>query len=259
MKLRIQKTRQVKTPTRTHQYDAGLDFYIPDDMPWDTFTIWPGTHLLVPTGIKADIPEGFALFCMEKSSVATKGLIVGARVCDAEYQGEIHMHVMNVSKVQVHIKPGQKLAQFILIPVMNTEVVVINNRPLFDEVTERGEGAFGSTGDGLPARTSYKWDIQSAIEEQKFQKKLNTPEDQDWNIVQGTRKNLEGEIGDGITHPKPGKGTSGVGHLTAKEFLPDGEDFDDRLKKSIKKNLLGEHFGNTKKTKPSKGKDEELE
>lgn len=176
MKLRIQKTRQVKTPTRSHQYDAGLDFYIPDDMPWATYTIWPGTQLLIPTGIKADIPEGFALFCFERSSMATKGLICGARVCDAEYQGEIHMHVMNPTKNEVSIKPGQKLAQFILMPVMNTEVIVITDRPLYDEVTDRGEGGFGSTGSGLPHRIDYKWEIGKAIEEQKGQK-LSTPED----------------------------------------------------------------------------------
>lgn len=167
MRLRIQKTRQVKTPTRSHEYDAGLDFYIPDDMPWDTFTIWPKNHLLIPTGIKVDIPDGFALFCFERSSVAKKGLICGARVCDAGYQGEIHMQVINIGKDPIAIKPGEKLCQFILMPVVRTEVVLVSDRPLFDERTGRGEGGFGSTGTGLPKKAEYQWDIQKALEENK--------------------------------------------------------------------------------------------
>jgi len=176
MRLRIQKTRQVKTPTRSHEYDAGLDFYIPDDMPWDTFTVWPRNSILIATGIKVDIPDGFALFCFERSSVAKKGLICGARVCDAGYQGEIHMQVINVGKDAVIIKPGEKLAQFILLPVVRTEVVVVSDRPLFDERSERGEGGFGSTGTGLPKKAEYQWQVEAAIKEIKDEPALNTAE-----------------------------------------------------------------------------------
>jgi dUTP pyrophosphatase len=167
MKLRIQKTREVKTPTRSHPYDAGLDFYIPSDIGWDTFAVQPNVSIVIPTGIKADIPEGFAFMCFERSSMAKDGLIIGARVVDAEYQGEIHMHVMNVGNKAIYLKPGQKLCQFVLMPIMATEVVEIVNRPLYDEVTDRGEGKFGSTGTGLPPRTNYKWDMEQAIDNQK--------------------------------------------------------------------------------------------
>jgi hypothetical protein len=74
---------------------------------------------------------------------------------------------MNVGNKAVYLKPGQKLCQFVLMPIMATEVVEIVNRPLYDEVTDRGEGKFGSTGTGLPPRTNYKWDMEQAIDNQK--------------------------------------------------------------------------------------------
>jgi len=157
MKLRIAKLRDVTTPTRSHEYDAGLDFYIPNDIGWDTKTITPGSQILLPTGIKADIPEGFGLFCFERSSMASKGLIIGARVVDAEYQGEIHMHCINVGKEDVHLKPGLKLCQFVLSPVVHTKVVVVELDQLYNEITERADGKFGSTGTGLAPRKDYKF------------------------------------------------------------------------------------------------------
>lgn len=70
--MKIAKIREVKTPQRSNPGDAGLDFFIPSDMDWESFTIQPGAGLLIPSGIKALVPEGFALVCLEKSGVATK-------------------------------------------------------------------------------------------------------------------------------------------------------------------------------------------
>lgn len=170
MKLRIAKLRQVKTPVRSHQFDAGLDFFIPDDIGFDTKTLRPGEQILIPTGIKADIPEGFAFMCFERSSMASKGLIIGARVIDAEYQGEMHMHCINVGKEDVHLKPGLKLCQFVLMPVAYTLVVEVQLDQLYNEVTERSDGKFGSTGTGLQPRLNYKF----LTPEQKVVEAVNT-------------------------------------------------------------------------------------
>jgi dUTPase len=93
--LRFCKIRDVESPSRAHQYDAGIDFYVPADYRADG--IEPGHAKKIPSGIKADVAVGMALVAFNKSGVATKhGLQVGACVVDSGYEGEIHLHVMNV-------------------------------------------------------------------------------------------------------------------------------------------------------------------
>ena len=64
-----------------------------------------------------------------------------------EYQGVIHLSLVNTSEEDVHIEYGQKIIQFILLPVFyDTLEEVENESKCFTETTERGSGAFGSTG-----------------------------------------------------------------------------------------------------------------
>jgi len=146
--MKIAKVRNVKTPTRGTTGSAGIDFYVPNDYPPNLCTIEPGDRYFIPSGIKANVPEGFALIAMNKSGVAMKkGLMVGACVVDSDYQGEIHLHLINASTKQVTIEPGEKLTQFLLIPVNHCEVETVQEFALFEEETTRGSGGFGSTGD----------------------------------------------------------------------------------------------------------------
>ena len=143
--MKISRIRDVKLPARGTGRSAGIDFFVPND--FTPTSIGPGESLLIPSGIKANIPEGYMLTAFNKSGVATKeGLIQGAEVCDEDYQGEIHIHVINASTNQVTVEPGKKLIQFILVPVFYDSVEEVAVEDLFAEVTERGEGGFGSTG-----------------------------------------------------------------------------------------------------------------
>ena len=145
--MKISKIRNVKTPTRGTNGSAGIDFYVPDDYPPNLCTIEPGDRFFIPSGIKANVPDGFALIAMNKSGVAMKkGLMVGACVVDSDYQGEIHLHLINASNKIVTIEPGDKLTQFLLVPVNHCLVEVVNEGDLFAEETTRGSGGFGSTG-----------------------------------------------------------------------------------------------------------------
>ena len=72
--------------------------------------------------------------------------MVGACVVDSDYQGEIHLHLINTSNKSVTIEPGEKLTQFLLIPVDHCDVTVVEEDDLFTEETTRGSGGFGSTG-----------------------------------------------------------------------------------------------------------------
>lgn len=132
----------VKTPTRGTGLSAGLDFYIPED--FEAKQIWPGESINIPSGIKAQIPRGRALIMFNKSGVATKRqLQVGDCVVDEDYQGEIHLHVMNVGKEVVILKPGMKLVQGLVVPALYVGVEVLESGDeLFPQPTK--EEGFGS-------------------------------------------------------------------------------------------------------------------
>jgi dUTP pyrophosphatase len=85
------------------------------------------------------------LTAFNKSGVATKqGLSIGACVVDEDYEGEIHLHLVNTSNFNTLVEPGKKIAQFILIPVNYENVEVVEE--LESRNTQRGAGGFGSTG-----------------------------------------------------------------------------------------------------------------
>ena len=141
--MKVLKTRNVKLPSRGTPESAGIDFYTPND--FEDKVLQPGEAVLIPSGIKAQVPRGYALIAFNKSGVATKqGLSVGACVVDEDYRLEIHLHVINTSNQEQVIKSGQKLVQFILIPVGYLDVVEVDE--LQERYTTRGAGGFGSTG-----------------------------------------------------------------------------------------------------------------
>ena len=145
--LKISKIRNVKTPTRGTDGSAGIDFYVPDTYLSGMPAIPPGGAVFIPSGIKANVPEGFALIAFNKSGVALKKrLMVGACIVDSDYQGEIHLHLVNTSRESVNIEPGEKLVQFLLMPVDHCTIDEVDLDELFKSDTVRGSGGFGSTG-----------------------------------------------------------------------------------------------------------------
>ena len=145
--MKITRIRDVKTPIRGTTGSAGIDFFVPNDYPPNLCTIDPGDRYFIPSGIKANVPNGYALIAMNKSGVSMKkGLMVGACVVDSDYQGEIHLHLINASNKTVTIEPGDKLTQFLLVPVDHCKTEEVPLGLLFEEETTRGSGGFGSTG-----------------------------------------------------------------------------------------------------------------
>lgn len=146
--MKFSKIRDVKSPNRGTNKSAGIDFYIPNDSNGGKpFSIAPWKGLNIPSGIKCEVPEGYMLCAFNKSGVATKKeLLVGACVVDEDYMGEIHIHVINQTPYPVELIPGEKLVQFILVPVFYDTLEEVAEESLFTRVSERGEGGFGSTG-----------------------------------------------------------------------------------------------------------------
>ncbi len=145
--MKVSRVRDVKLPTRGTNESAGIDFYVPNDYPESLCTIEPGERFFIPSGIRANVPDGYALIAFNKSGVALKqGLSVGASVVDSDYQGEIHLHLVNTSSNTQTIEPGQKLVQFLLIEVDHCVIEEVGDDYLFSVESERGAGGFGSTG-----------------------------------------------------------------------------------------------------------------
>lgn len=173
--IKFLKTREVKDPSRANKYDAGIDFYVPEFtedfvlamhyknenlifIPTDEgdyFLLQPQQRILIPSGIHCQMSSpNRALIAANKSGVATKtGLIFGAQVVDYEYQGEIHISLINTSAEDVFIRPGMKAIQFLEMPIYTSELDItdgvsagISAESFYDYIqTTRGPGGFGST------------------------------------------------------------------------------------------------------------------
>ena len=162
--MKILKTLNVKTPSRGTEVAAGIDFFVPEKsedfikcffeknqnvlITDEGIILNPHQRVNIPSGIKAEIPKGYALIAYNKSGVSLKyGLDVGATVVDEDYQGIIHLSLVNTSDKTLIINYGQKIIQFLLIPIFYDKVELVNNEEeLFTRNSQRGEGGFGSTG-----------------------------------------------------------------------------------------------------------------
>ena len=168
--IQFTKDYEVKDPTRGTADSAGIDFFVPeesdefikafieknarsliytrDQMSDPGIVIHPQESALIPSGIRVKIPKTTALIAFNKSGVATKkGLVVGACVIDADYEGIVHMHVINTSNNPVKVGFGEKLTQFILIPYFGFDIEYVKTKEELyaDRQSERGAGGFGST------------------------------------------------------------------------------------------------------------------
>lgn len=143
--MKFLKTRDVKSPVRAHSTDAGIDFFVPND--FKAIALKPNDDILIDSGIKVIVPEGFALIFKEKSGVATKKkLTCGASVVDSDYRGVVHFHLFNNgTEVQV-ISAGEKIIQGVVMPVNLCTVDEVTEDEYNKYTTERGAGGFGSTG-----------------------------------------------------------------------------------------------------------------
>jgi len=136
--LKIEKIKpNVKLPQRAHIGDAGLDLYAAD-----YYSILPGESIVISTGIKMAIPEGYAGLIWDKSGVAKSGIHTTAGVIDSGYRGEIMVNMINLSEDIYNIAPGQKIAQILIQPAPNLEI----KEDKINDETGRNDNGFGSSG-----------------------------------------------------------------------------------------------------------------
>ena len=126
-------------PQKAHAGDLGYDLFSAEGA-----AIFPSETTVVKTGIAMQFPAGYGGFIKDRSSVATKkGLFTVAGVIDNGYIGEICIALHNGTDSLVHVAPGEKIAQLVLIPTVNFEVTEVDEVVSADQ---RGDGGFGSTG-----------------------------------------------------------------------------------------------------------------
>ena len=121
---------------------AAMDLTAHIDAP---VTIEPGQTAWIGTGIALEVPKGCAGLVYARSSLGAKRGLAPANkvgVIDSDYRGEIRVVLLNHGKEAQTIAPGERIAQFIITPVIT---------PVYEEAselsdTDRGIGGFGSTG-----------------------------------------------------------------------------------------------------------------
>lgn len=168
-------------PTRGSKRSAGIDFFVPtytdeyveaivkansrEKVRYNNFEIIPpsygneesfirihgNSHVLLPIGYKVLLNERQFLKFENKSGVAVKQrLAIGATIVDADYSGEVFIHLVNTSEDIQDILFGQKIAQGIIYEAFYEDVLEVQTQAEYDDYNlaenDRGEGSLGSTG-----------------------------------------------------------------------------------------------------------------
>ena len=141
--VRVKLLREgAKLPTYGSADAAGADLYACLEGP---VTIEPGQSVFIPTGIALEVPKGCAGLIYARSSMGVKRGLAPANkvgVIDSDYRGEICVVLLNHGNQPQTVEPGERVAQFVITPVLQPAFEVAEN--LSDTV--RNTGGFGSTG-----------------------------------------------------------------------------------------------------------------
>jgi len=135
--------KEAKFPSFAFPSDSGFDLFSTQEI-----SIGPFGRVAIPTGLKINFPKGFEIQVRTKSGLAlNQGLMVlnSPGTVDQGYTGEIIVPLFNANPHEVKIPIGMKVAQAVLCPVINGEII---NFEKVDKIGEkdRGNKGFGSTG-----------------------------------------------------------------------------------------------------------------
>jgi dUTP pyrophosphatase len=142
--LKIARVRKSALPLPAYQSEhaAGIDLMADIGI---SIEMAPRERRAVPTGIAVEIPVGYEGQVRPRSGRALKeglALINSVGTIDADYRGEVKVLLVSLGELPIVIKPGDRIAQLIIAPVIRAEIVEV------DELapTSRGPGGFGHTG-----------------------------------------------------------------------------------------------------------------
>jgi dUTP pyrophosphatase len=113
----------------------------------EAVTLQPNAWQLIPTGIAIHLADpGYAALILPRSGLGHKhGIVLGNLVglIDSDYQGQLMVSAWNRSPTAFTIGPMERIAQLVVVPVVQAQFKVVSE---FPAATERGAGGYGSTG-----------------------------------------------------------------------------------------------------------------
>lgn len=131
-------------PTYATPGSAGLDLRACLDAP---LTLAPNAWQLISTGLSVYLQDpGFAAMLLPRSGLGHKhGIVLGNLVglIDSDYQGPLMVSCWNRSQEAFTIQPMERIAQMVIVPVVQAGFNVVTE---FGASSERGQGGYGSTG-----------------------------------------------------------------------------------------------------------------
>ncbi|MEZ7979734.1 MAG: dUTP diphosphatase [Myxococcota bacterium] len=147
--LRVQITREphardLPLPRAESEGAAGLDLRaaVKDGEP---ILLAKGERRLIPTGFRIALPNGFEAQVRPRSGLALRhGILIpnAPGTIDADYRGEIQVILMNAGEADFEVARGDRIAQLVIASVIRPEWEEVEVL----DVTERGTGGFGHTG-----------------------------------------------------------------------------------------------------------------
>ncbi len=129
-------------PAYETAHAAGMDLRAAVREP---LTIAPGARVLVPTGLRIALPEGYEAQVRPRSGLALRhGIMLpnSPGTIDADYRGEIQVILANLGEADFVIHRGDRIAQLIIAPVTRAAWIEVESL----DATARGDGGFGHTG-----------------------------------------------------------------------------------------------------------------
>jgi deoxyuridine 5'-triphosphate nucleotidohydrolase len=146
LKVRILDPRVGKDfplPAYATAGSAGMDLRACLDAP---LALEPGRAELVPTGLAIHVEDpGLAAVILPRSGLGHKhGVVLGNLVglIDSDYQGQLMVSVWNRGREPFTIQPGERIAQLVVVPVVQVELQVVEDFT----TSARGAGGFGHSG-----------------------------------------------------------------------------------------------------------------
>lgn len=134
---------EIPFPSYATTGSAGLDLRVCIDEP---IMLEPGQTTLLPTGMAIYLEDpNIAAMILPRSGLGHKhGVVLGNLVglIDSDYQGELMVSCWNRGQTSFEIKPGERIAQLVIVPVIQAEFEQVDTF----HATERGVGGFGHTG-----------------------------------------------------------------------------------------------------------------
>jgi dUTP pyrophosphatase len=142
-RVQIKKLRpDAVVPAYMSEHAAGLDLSAAIDAP---VVIQPGDRLAIGTGLAFALPAGYEGQIRPRSGLARKHgitLVNSPGTLDADFRAELMVLVINHGAEPVRIEPRDRIAQIVIAPVVQAELVEVDEL----DTTARGAGGFGSTG-----------------------------------------------------------------------------------------------------------------